>query len=369
MADKTGYPIDMLELDMQLDADLGIDSIKRVEIFSAVQDRLPEAPTVKPEHLGSLRTLRQVAEFLAQAPSAALAQSTIPATLTPERNGDLQHSPRGSLVSAMAETLLQVVADKTGYPVDMLELDMQLDADLGIDSIKRVEIFSAVQDRLPEAPTVKPEHLGSLRTLRQIAEFLADEPVPNGQAEPRSADDGAARLPEPVELSSPAKPSTRLKRLAPTSVPLADPESRVPLRLPHGGEIWLTDDGSMLTEKLRSVLSASRPCRSSHPAGRVAAAGFRTRPLGPDHPGSDGACACIVRQGRVRPAPRRGPVTAAERLADGVDFLDRLTARRIVRAGWTGGHGRACLGCPGRPCQDGATGMARGGEQGHRSGR
>ena len=52
----------------------------------------------------------------------------------------------------MAETLLQVVADKTGYPIDMLELDMQLDADLGIDSIKRVEIFSAVQDRLPEAP-------------------------------------------------------------------------------------------------------------------------------------------------------------------------------------------------------------------------
>ena len=83
----------------------------------------------------------------------------------------------------MAETLLQVVADKTGYPIDMLELDMQLDADLGIDSIKRVEIFSAVQDRLPEAPTVKPEHLGSLRTLSQVAEFLAQEPVPKRRAE------------------------------------------------------------------------------------------------------------------------------------------------------------------------------------------
>ena len=79
-----------------------------------------------------------------------------------------------------AQVLLEVVADKTGYPVDMLELDMQLDADLGIDSIKRVEILSAIQDRMPEAPAVKPEHLGSLRTLRQIAEFLgaADEAVP-----------------------------------------------------------------------------------------------------------------------------------------------------------------------------------------------
>ncbi|MBY0525167.1 MAG: acyltransferase domain-containing protein, partial [Gemmataceae bacterium] len=45
--------------------------------------------------------------------------------------------------------LLDVVAQKTGYPVEMLELDMELDADLGIDSIKRVEIFSALQERMP----------------------------------------------------------------------------------------------------------------------------------------------------------------------------------------------------------------------------
>ncbi len=50
---------------------------------------------------------------------------------------------------------------------------MALDADLGIDSIKRVEILSALQERLPEAPQVKPEHLGTLHSLRQIAAFLA----------------------------------------------------------------------------------------------------------------------------------------------------------------------------------------------------
>ncbi len=45
--------------------------------------------------------------------------------------------------------LLEVIAEKTGYPTEMLELDMALDADLGIDSIKRVEILSALQERLP----------------------------------------------------------------------------------------------------------------------------------------------------------------------------------------------------------------------------
>ena len=47
-------------------------------------------------------------------------------------------------------SLWQVVADKTGYPADMLEPAMALEADLGIDSIKRVEIFSALQERFPQ---------------------------------------------------------------------------------------------------------------------------------------------------------------------------------------------------------------------------
>ncbi len=37
--------------------------------------------------------------------------------------------------------LLQVVSERTGYPSDMLGLDLNIEADLGIDSIKRVEIL------------------------------------------------------------------------------------------------------------------------------------------------------------------------------------------------------------------------------------
>src|SRR5204862_6515799 len=76
--------------------------------------------------------------------------------------------------------LLEVVSEKTGYPSEMLGLDMALDADLGIDSIKRVEILSALQERLPEAPAVRPEHLGTLHTLRHIADFLAGASPPGG---------------------------------------------------------------------------------------------------------------------------------------------------------------------------------------------
>src|SRR6185369_18024633 len=83
----------------------------------------------------------------------------------------------------VTEPLLAVVSEKTGYPVEMLEMEMGMDADLGIDSIKRVEILSAIQERLPGAPVIGPEHLGTLRTLGEIASHLAGAPAP---AEPRT---------------------------------------------------------------------------------------------------------------------------------------------------------------------------------------
>src|SRR6185369_15012862 len=78
----------------------------------------------------------------------------------------------------------KVIAEKTGYPVEMLELDMSLDADLGIDSIKRVEILSALQTKMPEAPVVKPEDLGRLQTLREIVVFLEGPGAGETHAQP-----------------------------------------------------------------------------------------------------------------------------------------------------------------------------------------
>ena len=68
--------------------------------------------------------------------------------------------------------MLEVVSEKTGYPVEMLEMSMDMEADLGIDSINRVEILAGVQERYPELPAVNPEDLGELRTLQEIVDFI-----------------------------------------------------------------------------------------------------------------------------------------------------------------------------------------------------
>ena len=43
--------------------------------------------------------------------------------------------------------VLALVADKTGYPADMLDLELDLEADLGIDTVKQAEVFATIRDR------------------------------------------------------------------------------------------------------------------------------------------------------------------------------------------------------------------------------
>ncbi|MFO0881340.1 MAG: beta-ketoacyl synthase N-terminal-like domain-containing protein [Gemmataceae bacterium] len=238
IAEKTGYPAEMLELGMSLDADLGIDSIKRVEILSALQERLPDAPTVKPEHLGTLHTLGDITAFLAGS-TGVVASTTAPA---PSSGGSAR----------VEKVLLEVIAEKTGYPAEMLELGMSLDADLGIDSIKRVEILSALQERLPDAPTVKPEHLGTLHTLGDITAFLAGStgaPAPIRAPEPSAP----GPTPSPRTVPSPAvQPSGVLERSVVRAVPLTG--SRAEDGWMPGGEIWIADDSTPMAEAIADLL-------------------------------------------------------------------------------------------------------------------
>jgi acyl transferase domain-containing protein/NAD(P)-dependent dehydrogenase (short-subunit alcohol dehydrogenase family) len=259
VSEKTGYPVDMLEMDMELDSDLGIDSIKRVEILSVLQEELPEAPPVKPEHLGSLKTLRHIVEFLSTEKNI----EEPPKNVSPKKAGSENEplSPPRQAHSNIGTILLEVVSDKTGYPVDMLEMDMELDSDLGIDSIKRVEILSVLQERLPEAPAVKPEHLGSLKTLRQIVEFLSGTwaafPEENPPVSPAlsSADEPVTRevFPEPV-LQHPALLNNSIERFVLSLIRLDEDETRQKLSVSQGSRIWITEEDSGLALLLKDRL-------------------------------------------------------------------------------------------------------------------
>ncbi|MEE8170568.1 MAG: acyltransferase domain-containing protein, partial [Phycisphaerae bacterium] len=76
----------------------------------------------------------------------------------------------------LVEQLVGIVSERTGYPPEMLDLDLDLEADFGIDSIKRVEILGALQknDALSGngAADGQMEELSKLKTLNAIADWI-----------------------------------------------------------------------------------------------------------------------------------------------------------------------------------------------------
>ena len=70
--------------------------------------------------------------------------------------------------------VLAVVAAKTGYPADMLDLDLDLEADLGIDTVKQAEVFALIRERFDierDDIAVDPQRVGAEE--RVLADLLA----------------------------------------------------------------------------------------------------------------------------------------------------------------------------------------------------
>jgi acyl carrier protein len=107
VSELTGYPEEMLGLEMDIEADLGIDSIKRVEILSAMEERMPQLPQVTPDRVGTLKTLGQICDFL-----SGTDQKTIVLTMLPA----FHHHPRINRRSDPAEAIPRQIVDMVSFP-------------------------------------------------------------------------------------------------------------------------------------------------------------------------------------------------------------------------------------------------------------
>ncbi len=235
VAAKTGYPSDMLDLDLDLEADLGVDTVKQAETFVAVREafdiprqdnlKLRDYPTLA-SVIGFVRTMRPdlaaaparvvapVATPVAPAPVAAPATPVATPVAAPA-------TPVAAPVAAptsdpVTEKVLAIVAEKTGYPTEMLDLDLDLEADLGVDTVKQAETFVAVREafdiprqdnlKLRDYPTLASV-IGFVRTMRPD---LAAAPGPV-----------AAPVATPVAPAPVAAPATPVA--APVAAPTSDP--------------------------------------------------------------------------------------------------------------------------------------------------
>ena len=115
-------------------------------------------------------------------------QAPAPPTLVPAPAVKKEHDVEAvrsvtKEISAVAATLdatdpvkqrvLTLMVEKTGYPEDMLDLDLDLEADLGIDTVKQAEMFAAIREtyNIPRDPNLK---LRDFPTLALVIQFVYD---------------------------------------------------------------------------------------------------------------------------------------------------------------------------------------------------
>jgi acyl transferase domain-containing protein/NAD(P)H-dependent flavin oxidoreductase YrpB (nitropropane dioxygenase family)/NAD(P)-dependent dehydrogenase (short-subunit alcohol dehydrogenase family) len=188
------------------------------------------------------------------------------------------------------DRLLAIIGERTGYPSEMLNPGLDLEADLGIDSIKRVEILGAFRRTCPPGDQDKlqsaMEKLTSIKTLGGLAESLVlildsassslSGPLDNSTLSAA----GEARPPEPTIVGDP--PMSMRETTLPIPLPRFLPRP-VEAALPSGppalpsGLVLMTDDGrgaaTALAAELRcagwavAILQAANPLPGEADAG------------------------------------------------------------------------------------------------------
>ncbi|MCB9605484.1 MAG: SDR family oxidoreductase [Polyangiaceae bacterium] len=250
VAEKTGYPTEMLNAQMTLEGDLGIDSIKRVEILSGMQERAPGLPQVDTSVMAKLSTLGQIVDYMNErlGQTASAAPAAAPTASAPASAA----APAASNLDLHA-LLLEVVAEKTGYPTEMLNAEMTLEGDLGIDSIKRVEILSGMQERAPGLPQVDTSVMAKLSTLGQIVDYM-NERLAGGGAKGTSSPKASAPDVATATLGDPTEdPAAGRYAALPFETPAL---GLAPAGVYGGGLVVVTRDGSGLAEAVAAQLSA-----------------------------------------------------------------------------------------------------------------
>lgn len=260
----TGYPEEMLDPEMDIESDLGIDSIKRVEILSTLEESLPGLPPVQPEVMGKLKTLGQIVDHLTGARETA---GKVTAQPYPAIENEAAPHSATAATADLEDELLSVVSRLTGYPRDMLGLEMDIEADLGIDSIKRVEILSSLEETIPGLPRVQPDVMGKLKTLQQIVHFLSapvqnpDQPPVQKGEKPLTA---GTKTGAPTPLTSDAVSDETTTSMARSCVRLEmhpyQDVSSVPID--PNATVYITADASGRSDALATAFSAlGQPAR------------------------------------------------------------------------------------------------------------
>ena len=237
VVEKTGYPNDMLDLDLDLEADLGVDTVKQAEMFAAIRE-IYNIPRDENRKLRDYPTLAHVIRFVYEKRPdlglmpATTSSPTISAPTVPPPLPIADEATTSDVIDSIKEKVLEIVAEKSGYPKDMLDLDLDLEADLGIDTVKQAEMFAAVRAayNIPRDENLK---LRDFPTLAHVIKFARDRQP--GLAHVANSRSSAIQEKQVLAQEKPAVPASLASKAVTTARPIPasfDATNRIPRRVP-----------------------------------------------------------------------------------------------------------------------------------------
>ncbi|MDP6857107.1 MAG: SDR family NAD(P)-dependent oxidoreductase [Candidatus Thalassarchaeaceae archaeon] len=211
VAEATGYPAEFLELDADMEGELGIDSIKQAEIMAELREKYG-IPVDDSFQLREYPTLGHVIGYVTSFGNSSIIDQ--PATIEASEDEDSPEEiveedsisePLTELSDAVVDGVLAVVVEHTGYPAEFLEMDADMEGELGIDSIKQAEIMADLRNRfsLPVDEEFQLRDYPSLgHVIAYIGSFSITDVAPNLTTdeveEPMYSDDEEELLPTPT---------------------------------------------------------------------------------------------------------------------------------------------------------------------------
>ncbi len=167
--------------------------------------------------------------------------------------------------------ILGLVSEKTGYPTEMLDLDLDMEADLGVDTVKQAELFATVRE-LYGIPRREDLRLSDYSTLAKVIDFVEQSlDAKAAPIEPAFQPVAASATPPTLAPATPvpAQPAVVLGEYTAVNIPTVRPPLSQPTRVSFEPEFVLATCG--LTA--RSALATSSVAQPARLTGSVVISG------------------------------------------------------------------------------------------------
>jgi acyl transferase domain-containing protein/NAD(P)-dependent dehydrogenase (short-subunit alcohol dehydrogenase family)/acyl carrier protein len=152
ISEITGYPPEMIEEDMEVESDLGIDTVKQATILSTLSERFGKTDSVDFKMSAYPTVGHLINLFAPENKNISIGEKNTIDDASKENSVYVSSSPE--VINNAGKVVIKVISEITGYPPEMIEEDMEVEGDLGIDTVKQATILSTLSEQFGKTESV-----------------------------------------------------------------------------------------------------------------------------------------------------------------------------------------------------------------------